>query len=137
MRYRLDDVLSIDEAPCTCGSPERVIARIEGRADDLLVMTCQRDGARQYLMPDFVVRALAGAGGGIEDFAVVQTALNRLSVKLRAPDPVMASVAAERALISLLSRHGLSPVAMVFGPLGGDDVVVKRRRVRRDAGIGL
>ncbi|MEI7668884.1 MAG: F390 synthetase-related protein, partial [Pseudomonadota bacterium] len=36
VRYRLDDILVLDEHPCKCGSPTTVISRIEGRMDDVL-----------------------------------------------------------------------------------------------------
>ncbi len=42
VRYQLDDVLVIKQAPCPCGSPELAIERIEGRCDDLLQLPDQQ-----------------------------------------------------------------------------------------------
>jgi len=36
VRYRLDDVLSIDDSPCPCGRVARRIRSIDGRADEVL-----------------------------------------------------------------------------------------------------
>src|SRR6202034_951555 len=36
VRYRLDDVLVLDERLCPCAAPTTVISRIEGRMDDVL-----------------------------------------------------------------------------------------------------
>jgi phenylacetate-CoA ligase len=43
IRYRIGDIGALGTQPCTCGSPLPVLARIEGRIDDVLIT---RDGRR-------------------------------------------------------------------------------------------
>jgi putative adenylate-forming enzyme len=137
VRYKLDDVLTIDHHACLCGSHERVISRIEGRADDILVLPRKNGGGPAHLLPDFVARSLAGAGNGIEDFRVVQTGPARLTVQLKAADPRSAQLVAETALKNLMQLQGLEEPAMTFEPLVECDFMSKRRRVVRDKGIAL
>ena len=137
VRYRLDDVLTIDRRPCACGSHEWVISRIEGRADDILVLSRKAGGGRIHLLPDFVARALAGAGGGIEDFRVEQTSTASLHVHLKAADFDAARVRAETALTELIRQHGLEEPAFTYAPLTESDFLSKRRRVCRDKSIAL
>lgn len=137
VRYRLDDVLTLDRRPCPCGSHERVISRIEGRSDDILVFAGKQEGTRAHLMPDFISRALAGAGQGIMDFRVEQTAPGRLRVLLKSDDFEVARQQAEAVLTDLMEARGFKAPLMSFLPLGDDDFMSKRRRVRRDKGIAL
>ncbi len=54
VRYRLDDVLRLDRRACPCGSPEHVLERVEGRADDVLELPAREPGRVVALLPDFV-----------------------------------------------------------------------------------
>lgn len=140
VRFRLDDVLTIDPEPCRCGSHERIVARIEGRADDILVLARKVDGTPVHLMPDFVVRALAGLAspeGPIDDFQVSQIEPNRLLVLLATPRSEAARADAGEALHDLFDASGLVAPALTFGDLARADLTAKRRRVRRHAEIPL
>lgn len=137
VRYRLDDVLRLDPRPCPCGSHERVISRIEGRADDILMLPSRIDGAPQPLMPDFVARAIAGARANpaadiaVEDFRVCQTASRACTVRLRARDPVAAETAVTRAFATLCAEHAVETPSLAFAPMTDADVLQKRRRIVR------
>jgi phenylacetate-CoA ligase len=48
IRYRQGDVVTVSASPCRCGSPFPLIARIEGRIDDFLVLN---DGRRMSPHP--------------------------------------------------------------------------------------
>ncbi len=126
VRYRLDDILEIDDAPCPCGNPERVLRRVCGRCDDMLRLPAQ-DGGVVRIMPDFVSRALVGADERIRDFRVTQTAENALSVAL--DGPADSAVQARAALLALAARCGAVPPAIAFVPYGGADLLRKRRRI--------
>lgn len=55
IRYRLNDILHIDNEPCKCHSLFQKIARIEGRTDDILVLKNLEDNDFK-LFPDFIRR---------------------------------------------------------------------------------
>jgi putative adenylate-forming enzyme len=80
IRYRLNDVLVFDPKPCRCGSAFRVLARIEGRCDDLCRFTGP-DGLRK-VFPDTLRRAILLAGTGIGEFQAVQESPGALRVHL-------------------------------------------------------
>lgn len=128
VRYRLDDVLAIDPTPCPCGSAERVIARIEGRADDVLLLL-DRKGVPTQVMPDFIVRALAGAE--LEEFRVIQCGSRHLTIEISAADFPAACASAERAVAAMAERLALAPLTIRFARLEDRDFLIKRRRVRR------
>ena len=121
VRYRLNDVLVARRGPCPCGSVLRAIERIEGRADDTLLL----DG--RVVFADLVSRAVIAADGFTE-YAVVQTGPDRLQVQL---DELAAASAVGVELDRLWQRLGLAAPAVEFLPYAADPGV-KRRRVRRD-----
>lgn len=80
IRYCLNDVLIFDPSPCPCGSAFRVIARIEGRCDDLCCFPSS-DGSR-FVFPDTLRRAILLAGTGIREFLAIQERPGALRVHL-------------------------------------------------------
>ncbi|MBZ2198334.1 F390 synthetase-related protein [Occultella gossypii] len=121
VRYRLTDVLIAREGPCPCGSVLAAIDRIEGRADDTLLL----DGVRVFA--DLVSRAVIAADG-FGEYRVVQTGPDRLEVHL---DDLAAEAGVRRELSLLWQRLGITEPHLTFAPYTTDPTV-KRRRVRRD-----
>jgi putative adenylate-forming enzyme len=129
VRYRLDDVLTIAPEPCACGSPERRVSRIEGRADDILVLPGRQDNLPIEIMPDYIVRSLAGAE--LDDFRVVQRDVTQLDIEIAAPDYEPACQRAGQALLGLFDRLGVVQPSLQFAPFGPHNLLAKRRRVLR------
>jgi phenylacetate-CoA ligase len=82
LRYQLNDVLEVGGADCSCGSAFRVVARIHGRMDDVLAFV---DGAgqRRWLFPDVASRAVILASDEVEEYQLVQHALDHLEIRLQ------------------------------------------------------
>lgn len=137
VRYRLDDVLRLDARPCPCGSFERTLSRIEGRADDVLALTAKTPDGVRHVLPDFVALAIAGARSPktgapcVSDFRVCQTRANALSVRLQADDFAAARAGVAAALDQLCNEHSLEPVELAFEPMTPGDFMQKRRRIFR------
>jgi phenylacetate-CoA ligase len=97
IRYRLNDVLRLDPAPCPCGSPFQVIAAIEGRQDDV----CQfiaTDGTPRPFFPDTIRRAILLASPQILDYRATQERPGHLHVALVvAPTAPFGPIAARSA----------------------------------------
>ena len=126
VRYRLDDVLRA-APPCACGCPERTIAAIEGRADDVLWLPSEGD-ALVPVFPDFVRRAMALAGDCVRDYRVRQVDAT-LDVALESDAP---AIAHERVAVELdaLWRHLRVRAPRVrFVPWQTEPLARKRRRV--------
>ena len=127
VRYRLDDVLRAGEASCPCGRPTRVIAAIEGRADDVLSLSGLA-GGRVRVFPDVVRRALALVDG-LGDYRLEQHG-DQWRVRTRAIDPAVAARLV-RECEMLASQLGTRPPRVVRQPWVDDAAGAKRRRIRR------
>ncbi|MER2855375.1 CoF synthetase, partial [Escherichia coli] len=71
VRYQLDDVLVVKQAPCPCGSPELAIERIEGRCDDLLQLPDQQ-GNMTTIFADPCARVIVNNLPLTADFRLTQ-----------------------------------------------------------------
>lgn len=129
IRLRLDDVLVTGPDGCPCGSPFRVIDRVEGRADDVLLLPDAGTGGLEPFYADFVRGAVLGAG--VADFRVVQTAPG--TVRLAVLPPESHPQAAE-ALRDAVGAAGLVPPAVEVAPWAARAPLEKLRRVRRTFG---
>lgn len=57
IRYRLNDILHIDNTSCKCGSARTKISRIEGRSDEIIYLK-DKDNEEILLFPDFLRRVI-------------------------------------------------------------------------------
>jgi phenylacetate-CoA ligase len=134
IRYRLNDVLTLAPAPCPCGSAFRVIARIEGRCDDICYLIALSGQPRPFF-PDELRRMVLLAHRGIEDYQVFQDRPGQLRVHLQvaaATDYGAVTDAMGRTVEESVTRHGcrMPELQLERGlarRLPGD----KLRRVRR------
>lgn len=131
IRYRMNDLLELSAEPCRCGSPLQAVSRIEGRADDMLLLP-RPNGELAPVTPDVARNAIVDSHPSIKDFRVVQSARDGLVVCLEEKVPSEAVVAAKAALERAFARMGLAPVVIeiVKGILVPYDR--KLRRVRRE-----
>ena len=127
VRYRLDDVLRVGEASCPCGRPTRVLAAIEGRADDVLWLR-DREGRRVRVFPDVVRRALALVDG-LGDYRLEQHGAE-WRVRTQAGDPAVAARLAQECE-ALASQLGARAPQVCVLPWVDDAPGAKRRRIRR------
>lgn len=126
VRYRLDDVLRVGESSCACGRPTRVIAAIEGRADDVLTLRAA-DGRLVRVFPDVARRALALVEG-LGDYRLEQHG-DEWRVRTRAGDAGVALVLA-RECDALAAQLGAMPPRVILLPWTPDVPGAKRRRIR-------
>lgn len=107
VRYRMNDLLRLADAPCPCGSPLQAVAQVEGRMDDLLILPGA--AASVTVTPDIIRNAIVSADRRIDDFRLVQVAANRLELSFAAALPVEAAEAARASLCTLLESLGARP----------------------------
>lgn len=129
VRYRMNDLLELSDAPCPCGSAFRRVKAVHGRADDIFLLA-GADGTIVTVTPDVVRNAIVDAHPGIADFRAVQTGPAAITLTLARADGEMANLA-RAALAQKLARLGISADITL-----GDGLVVpfdsKLRRVRRE-----
>jgi len=128
IRYRLGDVLLPGAEACPCGSVFATVARIEGRADDVLQFQ-DGLGASRPLFADFVRTAVLSAPG-VRDFRLVQGLDGALRLAVIGED---AWPAASEALRVLLRNRGLISPAITPMTWPDEAATAKRRRVRRES----
>jgi phenylacetate-CoA ligase len=134
IRYRLNDVLQLDQHPCRCGSSFQVIRAIEGRCDDICYFESLAGGARPFF-PDTIRRMILLASNQIEDYQVVQERSGHLRIHLSSASdsPFDVIAAAVRAQVAAtIAEYGCHPATIVIEQ-GLEPVApgAKRRRVRR------
>jgi len=83
LRYRLNDILTEREQPCTCGSVLTALESIEGRCDDLFYWRSLHDGGLRAVFPDFIRRAIITASPLIDAYTAIQFASDTVQVALR------------------------------------------------------
>lgn len=130
VRYRLNDILRVTDAPCPCGRAERSIAAIEGRADEVLWLPERGSGKPVAIFPDRIRRALFFAGPAVREFDLTQAGL-RFSVGLLAAGDRGEAIARVRAeLDTLWQSLGVIPPTLTITDWQAPAPGVKRRRVR-------
>jgi putative adenylate-forming enzyme len=133
IRYRLNDILTLEDQPCTCGSSWRVIRQIEGRSDDVLEFETLAGGLRPFF-PDTIRRAILLASSRILEYEAIQDQAGFLRVLLEVEPGSETSVQASvrSSLVQTLEQYGCrsANLEVVFG-LSDRAANIKRRRIRR------
>jgi putative adenylate-forming enzyme len=132
IRYRMNDLLALDDAPCRCGSPFQAVRSVEGRHDDSFWLVPRQGGGPRFITPDVIRNAIVDSSPLIRDFRAVQNGAARIEVAL--PDDVPLQVHGEvgHALERKLASMGIAGVEVAVR--AGIEVPLDRklRRVRRD-----
>ncbi len=133
IRYKLNDILTLEDKPCTCGSSWRVIRQIEGRSDDVLEFEQFTGGLRPFF-PDTIRRAILLASSQILEYEAIQAQPGQLRVHLEVEPGSETSVQASvsSSLVQTLEQNGCrsAKLEVVFG-LSDRAANIKRRRIRR------
>lgn len=132
IRYRLDDVLIANDAPCPCGSAFARISAIEGRCDDILDARTA-NGEPYALYADFIRRAMI-SDDLIQEYRVEQHG-KALHIFLT-PDTEQTRTAATRTLDRLWQTLQLRPFDYVFQSEQTRPLHQKRRRVTKISPYG-
>lgn len=129
VRYRMNDLLELSDAPCPCGSAFKRVKAVHGRADDIFLLA-NSNGAIIMVTPDVVRNAIVDAHPSINDFRAVQTGPASIAITLKGVDRSMAN-RARTALRGQLAHLGITADIVVH-----DGIAVpfdrKLRRVRRE-----
>jgi putative adenylate-forming enzyme len=130
VRYRMNDLMQLSDAPCPCGLPYQAVARIEGRQDDIFRLVAP-DGDLLMVTPDVLRNAVVDAHPAIRDFRIVQTGANNISVTLAADLPDEINAVVEASIAARLRPFGVRPVTIHIGRGLTLPFDHKLRRVRR------
>jgi phenylacetate-coenzyme A ligase PaaK-like adenylate-forming protein len=127
-RYRMNDLLRLAEAPCSCGSPLGVVDEVVGRMDDVFVFD-RPGGASMLVTPDVMRNAVLDAARDIMDFRILREGPTKIALVLEPNLPLASAEAAQTALAALFKRRGLSPAIELRRETMGLEPGRKLRRV--------
>ena len=134
IRYRLNDILQLDTAPCPCDSSFQVIRAIEGRSDDVCYFEALQGGMRPFF-PDTLRRMILLASPHITDYQIVQRQAGQLEVYLTImPSGPFAGVAqaVQESIATTLAHYACQPaLVQIEEGLLPSAPGTKRRRVQR------
>lgn len=127
IRYRLNDILRVRDAPCTCGRVTMALEAVEGRCDDILWLPRSDNGDIGALYPDMLRHAVTTAPHALPDYRIEQHGLSlRIAVS---GDDASAQQVLIHAITAVALRHGLQVPVCVAMPFVDTDLHVKRRRI--------
>ena len=133
IRYRLNDILALENKPCSCGSGWRVIRQIEGRWDDVLEFEEVSGGLRTFF-PDTIRRAILLASSRILEYEALQEHPGGLRVNLEIEPGFETTVreALTASLAQTLEQYACRPAKLeIVFELPARVPNIKRRRIRR------
>jgi putative adenylate-forming enzyme len=119
VRYRLDDIL-VAGGDCECGRPTRVIARIEGRADEVLWLP-------KPVFPDAIRQALYSVQAPLDLYRLEQRG-RQINIMLRTSSPSL-ETEVRNALLKLFQQLGVPPPLLQFQPWVDQPRTEKKRRI--------
>lgn len=131
VRYRLGDVLVARSMPCACGRVTRAIDHIEGRCDDMLLLSAV-NGEVMPVFADVLSRALAQALPPDADYRLLQTGASSLALHAEVPEPILRVVRAH--LDAALAQLGVATSSLSWTlshEVPAFDPTQKRRRIRK------
>jgi putative adenylate-forming enzyme len=83
IRYELNDIITISNERCRCGSHFRVIEKIQGRADDLFWGLRKTDRSRHFIYQDYISRTIISVSDQIEEFQAIQKDYEHLILRIK------------------------------------------------------
>ena len=98
IRYDLGDSVTMDSAPCACGS-RRPTVRVQGRRDDVLLLDA--GGAEPLRVLPLAIETVIEEEAGIHRFQLIQTAPDALCLRVDAPGARRRAGAVRRAAKAL------------------------------------
>jgi putative adenylate-forming enzyme len=140
IRYRLNDIITLKNEPCKCGSVFTAIEQIDGRSDDLLYFREHISKNLKPFFPDFIRRAIITSSEYIEEYAVEQSSPETLYVmlKLKAEknDVLPYEINIKNKIESLLKNLNFEIPKILFKTYSPPEKGTKLRRIKRLYKVG-
>lgn len=136
VRYELNDVLTYDSELCICGNPSRVIKKIDGRHDDVLIFKLKTISEYKMVFGDHIRRLMLIADKEeiIENYQVNQEDENTLTISLAIKnnaDPDVLKSVIFNEFLSWFEKHNLQLPQISFKETIIFDPMKKFRRISR------
>ena len=132
-RYRLDDIVRVSGRSCSCGSPERVIDSVEGRADEVLSLP-RYDGALVQIFPDTLRHTILLSEGTWQEYSIRAEDMHNWHIALSSEEPERARASIQSQLETLFKKLAVIPPTLSFENWVAPPVGSKRRRIANGMG---
>lgn len=83
IRYELNDIITLSNERCRCGSHFRVIEEIQGRADDLFWGLRKTDRSRHFIYQDYISRTIISVSNQITEFQAIQKDYEHIVLRIQ------------------------------------------------------
>lgn len=83
IRYELNDIITISPKKCPCGSNFRVIEKIQGRSDDIFWAKNIKTKKWQFIIPDYISRAIISSSKNIDEYQVIQKSPEEILIRIQ------------------------------------------------------
>ena len=87
VRYELNDILTLKEDACPCGSHNTAIEQIEGRADDIFYFRNDQN-VLVPIFPDFIRRRVITSSDSIKEYKVVQESPEKMTAFIQSDEEI-------------------------------------------------
>ena len=101
IRYELNDLVTISSKKCNCGSKFRLIKSIQGRRDDMLWSKRVDNGNWQFILPDYIRRAIVASSENVTDYQVVQFSPKNLEARILVNDDSDEQIEADKVKLAI------------------------------------
>jgi len=83
IRFELNDIITISNRKCRCGSEFRVIEEIKGRADDMFWGIRKDDGSKHFIYQDYISRMIISTSEDIDEFQAIQNDYTQIVLRIK------------------------------------------------------
>ena len=83
IRYELNDIITISPKKCPCGSNFRIIEKIQGRSDDIFWAKNIKTKKWQFIIPDYISRAIISSSENIDEYQVIQKSPEEILIRIQ------------------------------------------------------
>jgi putative adenylate-forming enzyme len=126
IRYELNDIITLSNAKCKCGSNFRVINEIKGRADDLFWGIRKEDGSKHFIYQDYISRMIISTSDDIDEFQVIQNEYTSIVLRIKLKNDV------ERNSIPKVLIAGIKETFSKYGCIEPDVEIIFGEPLRNE-----
>ncbi|MGL1904359.1 MAG: hypothetical protein OCC49_19650 [Fibrobacterales bacterium] len=134
IRYRLNDILTLKDTPCKCGSALTALECIEGRCDDIFYFLTHT-GETIPVYPDFMRRAVITATDMIAEYKIIQTSMSSIEVSIQYGASTSSTESENKKIVSNLNMvfdsYKITHPQVIFTPYRAPLPLAKLKRVER------
>lgn len=130
IRYELNDILTEQKTPCSCGSPFTAIEKIEGRCDDIFYFHSKNKEQLQMVFPDFIRGIIIQSSNHIHEYRVIQHAADVVEIQILWSG-IQEEEKVSTAFIDFCEKMQMITPKIVFKAYEHQSKLEKLRRVKR------